>query len=164
MAVKKHSFESSWQPKPKIPKFTHTNDKRVVLSVNVDPPSDANALPTSMLIMMEKQLEIGVPVQVQFEITPHSCIGWNVQETQDPNFMPDGPHGWTGWYSYHCEITSVKSRIKPGDLEFEASEDKAINHIIDGTEDEKDEKERVKKRTEQAAKHDEANRFTGIEL
>lgn len=138
---------------PKQPKSQHVSDKRVVTSVNVDPPKDTISLPKKMLITTEEELTHGVPVQVQFEIIPQSCLAWS-----------ENPEASTGFYVYHCSIESVRARIKPGTLEFIGAEEKSLDHIIDGTEDSAQEKERVKKNIEKAKEKDEVNRFTGLEI
>ena len=87
MAVNYDSIDGDWKNPPKYsptkkPSYTHASDKRVVTSMNVVEPKDTASLPEELMIIMEEALEIGVPVQVQFEITPHTALGWTVNDHQ----------------------------------------------------------------------------------
>lgn len=148
MAVNLDSYFKKYYPSPKEPSYTHASDKRVVISLNVM-PKDTATLPEELMIVMEKALELGVPVQVQFEITPYTLA--HLTEN-------------TVLFMYHCSIKSVKARIKPGTKEFVEAEEKYLDHIINGTEDADQEKERAMKRIMKVKKELEANRFTGLEI
>ena len=144
------------KPKPKIPTFTRMSDKRVVTSLNVLQPPNTATLPKKLMIAMEEALELGVPVQVQFEIVPTVETGMNVN---DPQF-PDAP----GVYVYLAKINSVRARIKPGTLEFVGKEESNLNHIINDTEGSAEAEKRAKQRMQIEKEKNELNRFTGLEL
>ena len=150
-----NSGDQPWKPKPKKPSFTYASDKRVVTSVNAVPKNTVS-LPEEMMIVMEQALEIGVPVQVQFEITPENKLAWS---ENDPAF-PDAP----GFYAYLAKIKSVKARVKPGTDEFVGKEELSLNHVINGTEGSAEFEDRAKKRMQKAKEKDTLNRFTGLEL
>lgn len=155
MAIPKMDIQNKHLFPPGKPNYTHKSDERVVTSIDVKPTNTAS-LPEVLLISMEQVLEIGVPVQVQFEITPVAAIAWT---ENDPSFP-----GSTGFYAYHCSVKSVKSRIKPGTKEFIGKEELNLEHVINGTEESEEAKQRAKKRMQKANEKSEANRFTGLEI
>lgn len=127
MAVDFSKFVKYEHPQKK-PDSYHTSDIRVVTSVNVSMPKNTDSLPEEMVVVMEQELNIGVPVQIQFEIIP-VLQGYS-----------------NGFYTYCCTVNAIKSRIKPGNAEFDQAEEEILNEIIE----EPPEKE--------------VNRFTGLDL
>ncbi len=154
------SMYAKYSP-PTKPSYTHSSDKRVVTSLNIVQPPNTATLPIEMMIVMEEALEVGVPVQVQFEIIPTTETGMTGQSSSFwSTEFPDAP----GAYIYLCNIKSVKSRIKPGSLEFVGKEEANLDHVINGTEDAIQEEKNKARMVQAKQKENDANRFTGLEI
>lgn len=112
---------------------------------------EISALGNQMMIETFDELPIGVPIQVQFEIIPHAPVGYTINDDES-----------LATTQYSARIMSIKARIKPSIVAFQESEEKNLNHIIEGTEDEVLVSKRAKKRAKEIEK--ENNRFTGLEI
>lgn len=136
MAVDFSQFVPNNSPGKK-PISHHTSDIRTIeaLQVTIEEIGD----PISLYVVMKKPLSIGVPLQIQFEVVPydhgnHNASPWHYDIAKD------------ALHAYTCVVTSIKARIKPGNAEFNNTEEKHLNEII------------------HEPKANEINRFTGLEL
>lgn len=125
----------------------HKSEMKKIISIEYLGASSVDH--SQLMITTADKLPIGVPLQVQFEVIPEAPI-----VNKDDSAAA---------YAYVTNIKSVKARIKPGTLEFNASEEKNLQHIIDGTENLSQEKERTAKKIKKAAEK-ENERFTGLEI
>jgi len=130
------SLFAKYEPPAKKLNSYHTNDIREIEALQVT--IEEMAPPQTFYVVMKKPLQIGVPLQIQFDITPFDYGKHEALDYSDIAVMHP--------YAYTCIINSVRARIKPGNAEFNDSEKEHLNKII------------------HEAKPKEVNRFTGLEL
>jgi len=128
-----------------------SHDKKVV-GIALDSTGPLT-VPKELFLITAEELELGIPVQIQLEITPDVSTGTGV----DANHKIC-EHG------YHASISEIKARVKPGYTQFSVNEEKVIDHILNGTEEEEQQIKREACLLKKHQEKDEVNRFTGLEI